>query len=140
MTQPKPPDASRTRQELRRTWERMGRLLEPVLARHALVRGSLYERRRRCGRPGCRCARGELHVSPAFCVSEGGRTRHRPLGQVDHDRLRASVDAYGRFRAARRELRAASQQLLALVDELERARCVGLQAFQHPQSQSKSTQ
>ena len=131
MTRPRRQALSRARQELRQTWERMGPLLEIVQGRYALVRGTLYERKRRCGRPGgrcgrpgCRCARGELHVSQAFGVSEDGKTRHRPLTHVDHDRLRAGVDAYGRFRAARRQLRAASRHLLALVDELEQARCV----------------
>lgn len=132
MTRPEPRRVSRLRQELRQSWERMGRLVEPLLGRDALVRGTLYERRRRCGQPGCRCTRGALHVSQAFCVSEGGKTRHRPLRQIDLDRLRASVDAYGRFRAARRDLRAATQQMLALVDQLERARCVALDAFEYP--------
>lgn len=131
-TKPKRPDASRARQELRQTWERRGRLLEPVLAREALVRGTLDERRRRCGRPGCRCARGELHVSQAFCVSEGGQTKHQPLRHVDPRRLQAGVAAYGKFRAARQELRAASRQLLALVDELEQARTVALETLERP--------
>lgn len=138
MRRPKPGDVSRARQELRHTWERMGQLLEPVLARDPLVRGTLYERRRQCGRPGCRCGRGELHVGQAFCVSEGGQTKHQPLTHVDPRRLRAGVAAYGTFRAARQELRAASRQLLALVDELEQARTVSLETLKH--SESKSTE
>jgi len=135
MRKPKPHNVSRVRQEVRHLWERMGRLLEPVLARDPLVRGTLYERRRRCGQPGCRCARGELHVGPAFCVSEGGQTKHYPLTQVEPRRLRAGVAAYGQFRLARQELRAASRQLLALVDQLEQARTVGLETLK--QSESK---
>jgi hypothetical protein len=53
---------------------------------------------------------------------------------MDLDRLRASVDAYGRFRAARRDLRAAAQHMLALVDQLEQARCVPANTFQIPPS------
>lgn len=134
MRKPKARDASRARQELLHTWERMGRVLEPILAREPLVRGTLYERRRRCGRPGCRCARGELHVGQAFCVSEAGRTQHQPLAHVDPVRLRAGVAAYGEFRAARQQLRAASQQLLSLVDELEQARTIALETLKHSRS------
>ena len=134
MTRPDPRRVSRLRQELRQSWERMGRLVEPLLGRHALVRGTLYERRRRCGQPRCRCAQGELHVSQAFCVSEGGKTKHRPLRHMDLDRLRASVDAYAQFRDARRDLRAAAQHMLALVDQLEHARCVPVNTFQIPPS------
>jgi len=116
--------ASRLRQELRQAWERMGALLEPIHERGLLIRGSLYARKRRGGRPGCRGERGELHVSEAFSVSEDGQTRHVPLSQVDRERLQEGVTNYRKFRIARQELRATCEQVLTLVDEMERLRCV----------------
>ena len=120
-------EASRIRRELQDAWETMGTFLERLGGRGVLVRGTLYERRRRCGRPGCRCARGDLHVGEAFCVSEGGRTRHLPLGEVNRQRLREGVGNYRAFRTARRQLRAACRRLLALADEMEELRCVCLE-------------
>lgn len=40
-----------------------------------LLRGTLLERGRVCGKPACRCTRGELHRSLYLVVSEKGRTR-----------------------------------------------------------------
>lgn len=40
-----------------------------------LLRGTLLQRARACGKSGCKCARGELHESLYLVVSEKGRTR-----------------------------------------------------------------
>jgi hypothetical protein len=40
-----------------------------------IVRGSVFTRRLRCGKPTCRCARGALHTATCLAVSfAGGRT------------------------------------------------------------------
>jgi hypothetical protein len=39
------------------------------------LRGNLTLMRRVCGKPSCRCARGEKHESWYLCYSEGGRKR-----------------------------------------------------------------
>jgi hypothetical protein len=49
--------------------------LAQVVSQRGLLRGSLLVRRRGCGKPNCRCARGEKHQSLYLAVSEGGRTR-----------------------------------------------------------------
>ena len=40
-----------------------------------LIRGSLVVRERTCGKPNCRCARGQKHVSLYLVVSEEGKYR-----------------------------------------------------------------
>jgi len=124
--------ASRLRQEINALWRRMGALLGEVERRDPLVKGTLYERRRRCGRVGCRCARGLLHVSEGFSCSERGRTRHVPVRQMDQGRLRDCVKGYGRFRAARAELSKTWRALLDLVDEMESLRRVRVEDFLNP--------
>src|SRR5216684_3315617 len=50
-----------------------------------MVRGTVVTHRRRCGKPGCRCAAGEqLHESVVLSYSERGRTRFvmLPPGEV----------------------------------------------------------
>ena len=37
--------------------------------------GSLITLRRKCGKPGCRCATGSPHETPALSYSVGGRTK-----------------------------------------------------------------
>jgi hypothetical protein len=48
-----------------------------------MLRGSLIVLRRRCGKPGCRCATGEPHATPALSYSGEGKTRMLTLGGVD---------------------------------------------------------
>ncbi len=44
-----------------------------------VLRGALFTLRRKCGKPGCRCATGDAHESPALAYPAGGRTRTMTL-------------------------------------------------------------
>src|SRR2546423_8531553 len=57
---------------------RRARLLARVPDLQGYVAGSLVEQSRRCGKPGCRCATGELH-GPYVYLSVGQATGHRGL-------------------------------------------------------------
>ena len=92
-----------------------GRLgdVEQVLA------GSLVEQTRRCGKPGCRCAAGELHGPYAYFAPKTagrGRLRYVPASLVAAVRARlvrgdllaavlAEISAINAELLARRELR-----------------------------------
>ena len=86
-----------------------------------LLRGSLVTLRRRCGKPGCRCADGEqLHETPALSYSDDGRTRVLTLTEAD---VPAALD---RYRAAQAELEArAKAGLAALADRIAADRAAG---------------
>jgi len=87
--------------------------VEQVLA------GSLVEQTRRCGKPGCRCAAGELHGPYAYFAPKTagrGRLRYVPAGLVAAVRARlvrgeqvaavlAEISAINAELLARRELR-----------------------------------
>lgn len=49
--------------------------LNRLLSQEGLIHGTLITRRRVCGKPNCRCARGELHESLYLVVTEGGKGR-----------------------------------------------------------------
>ena len=114
--------ASRLRQDMNTMWTQMGGLLDELKKRESLVKGTLYERRRQCGRQGCRCGHGQLHVSLAFSYSEGGQTRHVSLRGIEPTRLERSVERYRRFRTARAELVKSWHALRELVEEMESVR------------------
>ncbi len=116
------PQLSRTRQALVRLRDELGQLLEVFLAREPLVKGSVYELRRRCGKPTCGCTRGELHGTAVLSWSEGGRTRLRSLPPGRRGDLRAAVHRYQRFRRARARLVKLHIEMLALIAALEAAR------------------
>lgn len=68
-----------------------------------LIRGSLFTLRRKCGKPTCRCADGQLHETPALSFSVEGTTKIITLRAGEADAVRPAVEAY---RAARDELEA----------------------------------
>jgi hypothetical protein len=58
MTAKQKQKASHLRQKMNAGFTEMKGLLDEFMKREPLVKGALYERRRRCGREGCRCGRG----------------------------------------------------------------------------------
>jgi hypothetical protein len=77
----------------------------------------------RCGRPGCRCARGELH-GPYFAPMwrENGRLRKQYVKRSEVEEVRARCEAR---RQLRRQLRAGWETwwaLRAAVRQLEQSR------------------
>lgn len=121
--------ASEIRQDISNLLVQMGSLLEEIQRRDPLVKGTRYERLRRCGRQGCRCERGHLHISEAFSYSEDGKTKHVALARIDQDRLGQCVERYRRFRAARAELGKTWRALLERVDEMESVRRIPFEAL-----------
>src|SRR5437867_3424347 len=93
---------------------RRSRLARAVPDVAATLRGALQHQMRRCGKPGCRCAAGELH-GPYIYVSvrTGGRSRllYVPTDAVDAVRRRVKVT--GRLEAALAEISAINLELLA---------------------------
>ena len=71
-----------------------------------MIRGSVVVHRRRCGKPNCRCADGDLHEATVLSYSERGRTRFVMLPPAQVAAVAAAVD---RYRAAEAELAAAGE-------------------------------
>jgi hypothetical protein len=72
--------------------------------------------RRKCGKLGCRCTRGELHTAPALSYSLGGVTKMLMLREEDLPRVRAALARYERAQVA------LERQVLRSVEVLRRQR------------------
>ena len=72
------------------------------------LRGTLSVRSGTCGKPNCRCARGELHQSVYLVQSQGGKLRQLCVPQAWQERVREAIQAYRRM-----------QELIEAVSELE---------------------
>ena len=119
---------STLRSQLTQVQQQLPELLEDCFGREPLLPGSLYVLRRKCGKPNCRCTRGELHESTVLSYRGQGRPKNITPAPEQLDRLRAMTDDYRRVRQARAKLVRWQRQLLELIDALEAARVQGGEA------------
>ena len=113
---------SRLRQTLLQLAGEIEGLVKPLFSDRPVMKGTVYELRRKCGKPGCKCARGELHTRMVLSASEGGKTRlqvipHGSLGEVQE-----KVRRYQEFRRVRARLGAIYRKMLTVIDEMEAMR------------------
>ena len=113
---------SRQRQELWRTYVALARTLRTLQLDRPMVQGSLYLLRRKCGKPNCRCARGDLHAGWVLTRSESGRNRLYSVPVDQRGRLRPLTREYRRWQLARARLVKQSAALVALIDQLAERR------------------
>ena len=117
-------DLSRLRQQLRRAHDAAGRILQHLLRGQPMTPGSFYLQKRRCGKPNCRCARGQLHTAWVITRSQDGATRTFMVPAQDRARLRQLTAEYRRFHRARAVLAKRHAQVLDLADQLAQLRLV----------------
>jgi hypothetical protein len=113
---------SSLRSQLRQAQQLLPSLLEACFAREPLLPGSLYTLRRKCGKPSCRCCRGELHESTVLSYRGQGKPRNLATTPEHLPVLRALTAPYRRCRQARAQLVRWQRQLLDIVDALQAAR------------------
>jgi hypothetical protein len=87
-----------------------------------MVRGSFYLLRRKCGKPNCRCARGQLHPAYVLTRSEAGKDRLYPVPKAERAEVRKWAAEYRRYQRARAVLVKRHLRLLALVDQIAEPR------------------
>lgn len=59
-----------------------------------MLRGTLITMRRKCGKPTCRCAQGQLHEGPALSVSLSGKSVTIGLRPADVPAVQAALERY----------------------------------------------
>ena len=113
---------SRLRGALREALVELEKTLEVAFERTTLVKGNVYELARKCGKPSCVCARGQLHRSMMLSWSHQGKTRLMTIPPEKLDRVRANSQHYLRYRRARARVNEIHRQMLKLLDQIERLR------------------
>lgn len=101
-----------TPQALRR---KRARFLKQLPALDQIVRGSLFERTRRCGTPSCHCASGEGHTSAYLGVTLApGKTVQVTVPRELVSVVRTWTDNYARLWKLLEEISAINRELLRL--------------------------
>lgn len=112
---------SQARLKLKQLGSELIKLLNVFLARKALIKGGVYQSKSRCGKPNCRCVReGKLHGVWKLYWTEGGKTKQIAIKKgvvYDYQRLTAN---YQRFRKARARLVRIYQEMIQLINFIEK--------------------
>ena len=110
---------SRLRQSLKRLSDEVRKLIEPSFSDKPVIKGSVYELKRKCGKPGCKCAQGELHSRMVLSASEKGKTRLRVIPHGFLVEVQIKVRRYQELRRARSRLVEVHRKMIRVMDEME---------------------
>jgi len=113
---------SRLRQSLLLLIEEMKGLIEPFFSDRPVLKGTVYELKRKCGKPGCKCAQGALHARMVLSASESGKTRLRAVPRGFLVDTQQRVKRYQQLRRARARVVQIHRQMLKLMDAMEAMR------------------
>jgi uncharacterized protein DUF6788 len=117
-------DLPNLRQQLWRAYAALATTLRRLQRSQLMVQGSFYLLRRKCGKPNCRCARGQLHPAYVLTRSEAGKDRLYPVPKEQRAEVRKRAAEYRRYQRARAVLVKRHLRLLALVDQIAEQRLV----------------
>jgi hypothetical protein len=110
------------RQKFWRAYAALARTMRQLQRDSPMVQGSFYLLRRKCGKPNCRCASGQLHASWVLTRSEAGKDRIYPVPKDQRARVRRWALEYRRYQRARAALVKALPRLVALADQMAEQR------------------
>jgi hypothetical protein len=115
----------------------LGEALDTVLRQRALLRGYVYRSRRRCGKPSCHCAEGQLHEALVLATSVDGKRTTRSLSGPSARRVARLAGSYRRFRDGQRRFRRGVSEALRLMGELEELLAEELEVSEVPRRKQK---
>jgi len=125
--------ASRCRADIKRLTEKVKQLSNNVMAPRSLVKGTIYENKKKCGNPLCRCATaGYRHSTRLLSFSHQGKTHIISLGKyskTELSKLEKQVQEYQSFRKARAEIVSTMETLVEQINELERVIVVDIESI-----------
>ncbi len=116
-------DLSPLRKSLVRLREESGKLLDSLLEGELLMRGTVYEMKRKCGGANCICAtEGKLHATMVISWSEEGKTRLKVLPELKIDDYRRMTARNREFRKLRKRFEKVCQEMMKIIDRVETKR------------------
>ena len=113
---------SAARRRIHQLQQAMEQDLQVFLKRGPLLKGRLYQAQTRCGKPGCRCTRGELHTAMVLAYRGGEKQYNRCPADQDMFLLSRMTDRYRDVRQARARWVKAMQEILEQLGVIERER------------------
>ena len=94
-------------------------LITKLLQKRPMIRGTLGQAYRRCGKPTCWCARGEGHPYLRITWTEQAQSKIKMVRKEDAKWVKKVTDNYRAFRKRRAELRKVHEELNKLLNRFE---------------------
>jgi hypothetical protein len=113
---------SQLRQSLARLSTEISRIVEPFFSDKPVIKGSVYELKTKCGKPQCRCAKGQLHHRMVLSASDKGKTKLRAIPRGFVVEVHNKVRSYQQLRRARVRLIEVHKKIIEVIDEMEAMR------------------
>jgi len=113
---------SQLRQSLGRLAGEIRQVIEPFFSHKPVIKGSVYELKTKCGKPGCKCAKGQLHHRMVLSASEKGKTKLRAIPRGFLVEVQTKVRRYQELRRARVRLIEVHKKIVQTMDEMEAMR------------------
>ena len=113
---------SRLRQSLVRLSVEIPELVQSLLSDKPMIKGSVYELKRKCGKSGCKCTKGALHSCMVLSASEKGRTRLKVIPDGLLAEVQIKVKRYKKLRHTRARLGEVHKKMLTIIDQMETIR------------------
>ena len=114
--------SARLKQKLLALRRRGYDLLDQLLQRQPLLRGSFTQVYTRCGKSNCWCARSAKgHPQVRLIWSESGQLTTRKVSPQAADQVRELTGNYRQFRSMRRKLLILQEQMRDLLDQYEQS-------------------
>ncbi len=106
---------SQLRQSLAGLSNEIRRIVEPFFSDKPVIKGSVYELKTKCGKPGCKCAKGQPHHRMVLSASEKGKTKLRAIPRGFLVEVKAKVRCYQELRGARARLVEVHKKILKVM-------------------------
>lgn len=115
-------DLSKLRQKINRLTKERAEHEKTIMKHNTLIKGSLVEQYKVCGKKGCRCQKGEKH-GPYYYLSNKiqGKTQLLPVTK-DLSKIKQKALNYRDFRKAREKWVKVNAFMLNLIDQIEEAK------------------
>lgn len=116
-------DLSPLRMNFMRLQDEAQKLVHSLLEGELLMRGTVYEMKRKCGGSNCICVtEGKLHATMVISWSKDGKTKLKVLSEPEIDEYRRMTDRYRKFRTVRKRFEKVCNEMLKMIDRIESKR------------------
>lgn len=110
-------DLSRTKQKISQLWTARKALETKIMKTGNMLKASYYERFIVCGKPNCKCARGEKHGPvPWVTAGKGGVSTSVPAENVA--KVKEMTQNYKDFRDAQKEIKKINSEIDKLIQKI----------------------